>query len=278
MNLGVGEAVDIGFKLAATLNGYGGPLLLQSYNLERRPIMIRALERSDRHVREQMPWHKWAAENPELINAETPEGDALRKKIDKYLTESGSECTSRGIEIDSRYTSPFIYQDSDGTEEPEWNVFKYIPSTWPGMRAPHVFLKDGKTSIFDLYGKGWTLVEFTSSNAKAIAIPLFTEVASQRHIPLKTVQIQDEEHVRTIWERNIVLVRPDGHVAWRANETPSSTSDIREIFDVVLGKQPFPGWKPQPTRDGKFKSIIEKVENNPEGDPKFLAAFQKDVN
>jgi FAD-dependent monooxygenase len=106
-------------------------------------MMIRALEWSDRHVQAHQPWYTWAAKTPGLINKDTPTGDALRKKIHDYLTVSGSECTSRGVELDSRYSSPVIYQDRDGTKEHEWDHYNYVPSTWPGGRAPHVFLKNG---------------------------------------------------------------------------------------------------------------------------------------
>ena len=209
MNFGVEEAVNLGFKLAAAAKGYSGPLLLQSYGLERRPVMIRALEWSDRHVQEHLPWMTWAAESNGLINEDTPEAIALHKKIADHLTKSRPDCSWRGVEMGSRYHSPVIYQDRDGTKEPEWDHYKYIPSTWPGARAPHVFLKDGKTSTLDLYGKEWTLVEFTSPSAVPSAIPIFTKVATKLNIPLTPVHLQGEDHVRAIWERNIVLVRPD---------------------------------------------------------------------
>jgi len=200
------------------------------------------------------------------------------KKIDDHLTESGSECTGRGIEMDSRYRSPVIYQDTDGTKEPVWDYYKYVPSTFPGARAPHVFLKDGKTSIIDLYGKEWTLVEFTSSPASPSAIPVFTAVAAELNIPLTPVHIQDEDHVRTIWERNIVLVRPDGHVAWR-NNSPPTTIEVNDILSVVVGKKSFPGWvEPPAVSYGRVKAVIEMIDNSADGDPKFLAAFQKEVN
>ena len=279
MNHGIQEASDIGFKLAAVVKGFGGPLLLQSYETERRPVMIKALERSDHHIREHIPWLAWGAENSEIICTKTPEGAALRKKIGDYLDASGSECTNRGIEMDVRYNSAVIYQDTDGTKEPKWDIFKQAPGTWPGARASHVFLKDGKTSILDLYGKGgWTLVEFTSSGSEPTTFPLFTKVAKELSFPLTVVDVKDEDHVRKIWERNIVLVRPDGIVAWRNNTAPATEEAVKDILNVVLGHKPFHGFVPSPPRDANFKSIIEKVEGNPEGDPKFLAAFQKEIN
>jgi len=278
MNFGVEEALNLAFKLAAAVKGYSGPLLLQSYGLERRPVMIRALEWSDRHIQEHLPWLTWVAQTNGLINEDTPEAVALRQKISDHLTKSRPDCSCRGIEMGSRYRSPVIYQDGDGTKEPEWDHWKYIPSTWPGARAPHVFLKDGKTSTLDLYGKEWTLVEFTSGSASPSAIPIFTKVAAQLNIPLTPVNIQDEDHVRAIWERNIVLVRPDGYIAWRNNTAPSTDAEVEDILSIVVGKKSFPGWVVEPERHGRFQTIIEAVSSLPQGDPKFLAAFQKEVN
>jgi FAD-dependent monooxygenase len=279
MNFGVEEAMNLGFKLSATLKGYGGPLLLQSYPVERRPMMIRALEWSDRHVNKFIPWWRWVTETPGVINEDTPAGDAFRKKIDDHLQASGSECTGRGMELDTRYSSFVIYQDRDGTEEHEWNYYKYMPSTRPGGRAPHAFLKDGKTSTVDLYGKEWTLVEFTSTPVTSpTAIPIFTKVASRLSIPLTPVHIQNEDHVRAIWERNIVLVRPDGHVAWRNNHAPKTEEEVEDILDVISGKKAFPGWVPEPPRHARLNTIVDGMKHGPQGDPKFLAAFQKDIN
>ena len=278
MNGGVEDAVNLGFKLAAAVKGYSGPHLLESYVTERRPVLLRAMDRSAHFIQGLTPMFTWCAQSPDLINADSPEGAALRNKIDDYLTENGTEGKSRGVEMDSRYHSPVIYQETDGTKEPEWDPFKYAPSTWPGGRAPHVFLKDGKTSILDLYGKEWTLIEFTSSPTSPSAIPLFTKVAAQLNIPLTPVHIEDEDHVHRIWERRIVLVRPDGHIAWRNNSPPGTTQEVKDILDIVVGKKSFPEWTVRPDPVGRHLAMIDATEKNLDGDPKFLAAFQKEVN
>ena len=239
--------------------------------------MIRAMEWGDRHVQEFISWSMMCIQAPPgQLQEDSPEGVALRQKIDDFLQKSGPITTSRGVEMDSRYRSPVIYQDTDGTTEHGWDHYHYAPSTWPGCRAPHVFLKDKKTSILDLYGKEWSLVEFTSSPAGPSAIPIFMRVASRLNIPLTPVHIQDEHHVRTIWERNIVLVRPDGHVAWRNNTAPHTEAEVEDILDIVVGKKSFPGWVPEPEKHPRFNSIIEAIKTV--GDPKYLAAFDDDVN
>jgi hypothetical protein len=99
-------------------------------------------------------------------------------------------------------------------QEPAWKKRHYIPSTWPGARAPHVYLQDGKTSIFDLFGNDYTLIDFSSDG---IFAKMFADAAKKFAIPLKTVHLPKERHARRVWERVSVLVRPDDHVAWRAS-------------------------------------------------------------
>ena len=137
--------------------------------------------------------------------------------------------------------SPVIITSGDDVE-PEWNFRNYIPSTYPGCRAPHVFLADGKTSILDLYGIDYTLVDFTLSGATS---KVFSIVAHRISVPLKHVHLPHESHIRKVWERDIVLVRPDGHVAWRSRKGIKEQSHVSEaqaqdILAVATGKAAIP--------------------------------------
>ena len=229
MNTGMEDSLAVSWRLSALLKGHGGPHLLSSYEAEQRPIMIQRLERCFHHVMEHIPRYKWYTEStPEILMSEDGDGERLRRKIEEQLDGSGSECLDRGIELDARYKSAIIFQD--GTEEPSWEVKRYTPGTWPGMRAPHVFRKDGKTSIFDTFGPEWTLVSLSSINMKTNA---FEEVAKEIGLPLKLVVLEDEEHAHRIWGSNLVLVRADGHVAWRAQQMPD-LEGVREILQVCV--------------------------------------------
>jgi len=127
-----------------------------------------------------------------------------------------------------RYHSKIIIQD--GTDEPVWDPSKYIPSTFPGARAPHVFLTDG-TPIFDQYGNDYTLIEFADNiNRRGT---LLVEAAQEKSIPMKYVVLTGEDHAARIWEKKLVLVRPDGHVAWRSNFLDRPTAKI--ILETVTG-------------------------------------------
>ncbi|KAK9313986.1 hypothetical protein V1522DRAFT_218510 [Lipomyces starkeyi] len=117
MNSGLEDALAISWRLAAMIKGYGGPQLLESYEPEHRPIMFRRLERCNRHVMEHVPRYQWYAEKgPELLMAETQEGEEFRKKIADFLDASASECLDRGIKLDSRYKLSVIFQDLDARQ------------------------------------------------------------------------------------------------------------------------------------------------------------------
>ena len=97
----------------------------------------------------------------------------------------------------------------------------------PGHRAPHAFLADGRSTL-DLFGRGFALLGFGAEAAEAA--PLL-EAARHRHLPLTFTAIA-EPHIAALYERRFVLVRPDGHVAWRDDRIPE---DAQCVIDVVRG-------------------------------------------
>ncbi|KAK9246522.1 2,4-dichlorophenol 6-monooxygenase [Lipomyces tetrasporus] len=272
MNSGLEDALAVAWRLSALTKGYGGPHLLQSYEDEQRPTMIRRLERCNRHVMEHVPRYQWYAEKgPELLIAETQEGAQFRKQIADFLDVSGSECTDRGIELDSRYKSGVIFQDVCATAEPEWDFKRYTPSTYPGARAPHLFLKDGKTSILDLFGKEWTLISFVTGGRGHDAA-VFADTAAAIKMPLKIVLIEGEEHAHKIWGENHVLVRADGHVAWRGSEIPNRHG-AEKILVVVAGKEIFEGYVPEPRREPNIQGMKADTSHADGGSVKHMTQF-----
>lgn len=223
MNTGIGDAVDIGWKLAAVLQGWGGPHLLASYTAERKPIaMINVNEAAEMRASfdHQTPFAP-------KIDEDSEEGTQLREKARAAIMRTRAkefQHDSAGIELGYRYkNSPICI--ADGTPPPPLDHGHYVPSTWPGSRAPHVWLKDGRSTL-DLFGKGFVLVAFTEGPTSS-----FTDAAQRAGVPLEVIGMDDKQ-VREIYERNFVLVRPDGHVAWRGNAIPGNTN---EIIDKVRG-------------------------------------------
>lgn len=228
MNTAVGDSFDLGWKLAALVKGYGGPNLITSYEAERLPVAKRNIARSGDHMNVHFTYAMRNMQaGPQAVLAHDAAGQALRDTMLDEVTANDGENKDHGIELGYRYNgSPIVVKDSE-VPEPQWSVKQYVPSTWPGSRAPHVWLADGKTSIFDLFGPDYTLVDFTKRGAFAQA---FEKAAKVLSVPLKVVQLPAEQHVRDIWEREAVLIRPDDQVAWRAQlsgEVPNAVDVLK---------------------------------------------------
>ncbi|KAL2820938.1 monooxygenase [Aspergillus cavernicola] len=236
MNTAVGDSFDIGWKLSAVLKEYAGPSLLTSYEEERQPVGARNIERSGVHMNIHATYVQWCRNAPGVITSASPTGQQLRQSLAQLVHTHDGENKDHGIELGYRYNSAVIAFTEIDTHEPMWNEREFVPSTWPGSRAPHVFLHDGETSIFDLFGTGseFTLVDFTPG---ARFIKIFDLILRRRGVPCKLLNLVDENHAREIWERDAVLVRPDDHVAWRSPVSITAAGDVDpdRILDVVLG-------------------------------------------
>ncbi|KAL4955025.1 FAD binding domain-containing protein [Aspergillus filifer] len=244
LNSGVVDAVDLAWRLAAVTKGYGGALLLESYSLERRPMIMRTLIRSYRHLKEHVQLGQMYELDWGVLNEDSEKGREVREALGKFIRASGPDTLDKGIELDLRYGhSPCIVPDTDGDDAADvpWEVKRYIPSTKPGHRAPHIFLLDGKTSIYDLFGPEWTLIQFTTSSSKSKKADALLAGAERLNFPLKHVTLTDEAHAREIYERDLILVRPDTHVAWRENNPPDA-KEAETILLIVSGNMGRPGY------------------------------------
>ncbi|HUK40719.1 MAG TPA: FAD-dependent monooxygenase, partial [Candidatus Acidoferrales bacterium] len=194
MNTGVGDAVDIGWKLAAVLQGWGGAHLLDSYTTERKPIaMINVNEAAEMRASfdQQTPFSA-------KLGEDSDEGKDLREKARAAILRTRAkefQNDSAGIELGYRYeNSPICVPD--GTPSPPLDHGLYVPSTWPGSRAPHVWLKDGRSTL-DLFGKGFTLIVLSSKIADAAP---FTTAAQKVGLSLE-IRSLDIPEVRDVYER-----------------------------------------------------------------------------
>lgn len=225
MNMGIGDAFDLSWKLASVINGQGGAALLESYELERKPVALRNVQRSHSHFQVHTDL-KGFLEGGDLrrVDSDTEEARVLRQQIhDHYQTNDG-ENRDMGVEMGFRYKSPIVLADRDDSVEPVWIPREYTPTTWPGGRPPHVFLSDG-TAIFDALGKNWSLLVFSN---KDVGQNHLAEAAGSLALDLVVIDLSREEHAKALYERNLVLLRPDHHVAWRAQgvEAPAVAEGI----------------------------------------------------
>jgi 2-polyprenyl-6-methoxyphenol hydroxylase-like FAD-dependent oxidoreductase len=217
MNTAMGDAVDLGWKLAAAVQGWAGSCLLDSYDLERRPIGERNVSGASnvRATDDQMPLD-------ERLDEDSPAGAELRQRLGAFIQQSprGEEFRTRLPGLDLGYS----YQDSplvvpDGSPPVPHSPVVYTPSARPGSRAPHAWLPDGRSTL-DLFGRGYVLLCFDGADARELK-PAF----GPRRVPF-SVEHVDEPAIAERYERRLVLVRPDGHVCWRADEPPADPAGL----------------------------------------------------
>jgi len=222
MNTGIQDVVDLSWKLAATIEGWGGDRLLDSYGIERQPIGTRNVTEASGNLRRMLS----VPPHPDLLD-DTPQGAATRDKVGREFSETmRREWFTLGAHLGYRYeNSPICWPD--GSAAPPDDPRVYVPTARPGHRAPHAFLADGRSTL-DLFGRGFALIGFGADAAQAASL---LEAAKKRNLPLTFTAIA-EPHIAALYQRKFVLVRPDGHVAWRGDHMPE---DALCIIDVVRG-------------------------------------------
>jgi 2-polyprenyl-6-methoxyphenol hydroxylase-like FAD-dependent oxidoreductase len=223
MNTGIADAVDLGWKLAATLNGWGGNGLLSSYDAERRPVGDRNVSMAAEFYSEEQKYGYEIA----MIEEDGAAGALVRTRVGQALVRDvGRSFRSIGLQIGYRYEgSPICIPDGTipDPDDPE----EFVASTRPGSRAPHAWLDDGRSTL-DLYGRGYVLLRL---GAQSPDVSAFSWAASARHVPIEIVTVTQPD-VKELYQHPLVLVRPDGHVAWRADELPSNPG---ALIDKVRG-------------------------------------------
>jgi 2-polyprenyl-6-methoxyphenol hydroxylase-like FAD-dependent oxidoreductase len=221
VNTGIGDAVGLAWALTALTQGWGGPRLLEAYEAERRPVALRNFGISTENYR------VWVANGMDNVLDPGPKGVAARRNIGNLMQVGlHQEWYSQGVALGYRYDdSPVIVPD--GTPPTADHPSFYLPTARPGHRAPHAWLADGR-SVIDLFGRGFVLLDF---GAPAAATQALAEAARSAGVPLRVEPI-DQPEIRALYQRALVLVRPDGHVAWRGDAAPE---DARGLFDRVRG-------------------------------------------
>jgi hypothetical protein len=205
MNMGVGDAVDLGWKIAAILKGWGGPDLIASYEAERRPTHRAVIEEAVANHGSNL-----VAPPPDLED-ETPGGSAARARFGRELQAAkGREFHTLGTVLGLGYESSPAVVAEPGPPPPH-DSKTYVPTARPGYLAPHAWLKDGR-SLYDGFGDGFALV--AAEAADGAEIRKAVDQAETLGIPLTVVRPR-EAPVEELYRALLTLVRPDQHIAWR---------------------------------------------------------------
>lgn len=229
MNTGVGDAVDLGWKVAATLNGWGGSTLLDTYEKERRPIAIQNRATAERHAAIRREIAAWFAADAaaEGLTLDHPDAAARRNTLADRIRELGNaENESWGIEYGYSYVDSHIIIGDSASPLP-FDPLTYTPTTRPGYRVPHLFTSDG-TSLHSKLGRDLTLVA-----VGPVGFAGFQAAAAEIGIPLSVLQLNETENVSRLLEKRLLLIRPDQMIAWRADAEPAHP---KEILRKVTGR------------------------------------------
>ncbi|MEU2349168.1 FAD-dependent monooxygenase [Modestobacter sp. NPDC049651] len=206
-NTCVGDAVNIGWKLAAVLRGWAPEQLLDSYQAERRPVAERTIAAAGGQEAFLAP----SFASPQLDD-DGPAGAALRAALVPALQVKDPEFHALGLVLGYDYPdSPVVVPD--GRPRPEPSLTTYRPSAHPGARLPHAWLADG-SSLYDHLGDGFTLLRLGPGEVDP--------ALAAGGVPVAQLDLTGRPGLRALMGADLVLVRPDQHVAWRGDALPDA--------------------------------------------------------
>jgi len=226
MNSGAGDAIDLSWKLAAVLGGWGGSKLLPAYTTERRKVGDLNVQASRYATLGRRKWRSmWRPD----IRDHTEAGAATRAELTRVADiEQRKSNEMTGAELGYHYFGSPIVWPEEG-EGPQYDFVDYFPSTWPGVRLPHTWLDDG-TAMQDRigYDRGFTLLRLGGSRAD---VSILEQAFAGYQAPLRVLDVPDAEP-REVYGFDLILLRPDMHIAWRGNRLPD---DAARLAAIVTG-------------------------------------------
>jgi len=228
MNTGVGDAFDLAWKLAGTIQGWGGPGLLDGYERERRPIGRRNVDAAGWAADGVPIWR--ALVTPEIYH-DTPEGAAVRARVTaSFEVEHRRMHGMVGVEAGYSYAgSPLIA----GEPTADWETSRYEPKALPGARIPHAWLDDGQ-ALQDILGDDYTLLDLRGGHGGDADIAALEAAFAKLGAPLKVIR-RDEKRVRDVYGAAVFLLRPDLHIVWRGDRAPPDASALAALATGWVG-------------------------------------------
>lgn len=258
-NTSVQDSFNLAWKLAWVLRGQAGPGLLDSYDQERQPVGKGVVDRALKSVADMLPISQALGFEPgqsaedgqaalDSLAAPGPEGDRRRRALIDAVELQNYQFNALGVEIDQRYESAAVLGDGTGWPEPERDPeLHHHPTTHPGARLPHTWLQRGteQVSTLDLTGHGeFTVLTGIGGEAWVEAAQ---KVAASLDVPVNAYVVgTGAEHqdllgrwarLREIGDSGCLLVRPDHHIAWRADAvTGDPVGDLEHALRSVLDR------------------------------------------
>lgn len=261
-NTSIQDAYNLAWKLALVLRESAGPALLESYDAERAPVGRQVVLRANKSGESYGPIFealgligtKDPVANIEGRKAATPEAAARREALRRAVIAKEYEYSAHGVELTRVYASSAVVPDGSQLPAPERDAELYYQrTTFPGSRLPHVWLQRGAmpVSTLDLVGQGrFTVLTGIGGEAWKLAADRAAELFG---LAVETVFVGpghevtdlcgEWDEVREVTESGCLLVRPDGHIGWRAAEAAAdaeqATEQLRNVLGRILGRAEF---------------------------------------
>jgi len=226
MNAGIADAANLAWLLAAHLSGWAPAGILDAHEAERLPITEQVSMFAMNHA---LSLSRQRSEVPDNIDADDAAGEQARIELGKqaYDLNVRQYCCG-GLNFGYYYDkSPIIAYDE--ATPPAYGMADFTPSTVPGCRVPHIWLNDGR-SLYDALGPDYTLLRFDP----AIDVSDLMSEAARAQVPIKLLDVTSSESAG-IYDRSLVLARPDQHVAWRGNHSPNNPQELVELISGRRG-------------------------------------------
>ncbi|KQW27907.1 2,4-dichlorophenol 6-monooxygenase [Rhizobium sp. Root274] len=259
-NTSIQDAFNLAWKLAAVIRGQAGMGLLDSYQAERAPVAKQIVTRANKSIEEFGPIFKALGlldsvdpvkmqENMDARCNDTDDAEKQREAIRQAIAHKVYEFDAHGVEMNQRYKSGAVV--TDGQPEPAFEKdaeLHYQPTTWPGARLPHAWLfgtEGEKVSSLDLTGHGvFTVLTGIGGDgwvaaAKSLSKEFGLPIAVHKIGPRQTWQDFSGDWVRArqIRDSGALLVRPDHHVAWRAEAAVKDPEgELRRVLKTILDR------------------------------------------
>ncbi len=223
MNAGIADATNLSWMLAGVLTGWADPAILDAYEAERWPITEQV---SKYAMGVALATARERGAVPTEIEDAGPAGDAARAALGATMVALHTpQFCCGGLNFGSFYErSPIVAYD--GEAAPGYTMYDFTPSTVPGCRTPHVWLRDGR-SLYDAMGDWFTLLRFDPS----ADVDTIVAAARARRLPMSVLDVVSDE-VAGLYGHKLVLSRPDQHVAWRGDAAPA---DALGLVDRARG-------------------------------------------
>lgn len=222
MNAGIADATNLAWLLDAAIKGWAAPSILDAYEAERYPITEQVSHFVMNHAQKMIKARRAVPHNIEAMDAE---GEAARSATGAEAYELNvQQFCCEGLNFGYYYEgSPIIAHEEEAA--PAYSMGAFTPSTLPGCRTPHFWLDNG-TSLYDLLGKGYSLLRMDDS----VDVQGFLDQAKAHKVPMTFVDLAKQTHLPEAYQHKLILCRTDQHVVWRGNTLPNSPEDLMALL------------------------------------------------